>query len=88
MYQIDPINNRIKKLSVKRFADLGLQERVHLQEWIANAPESIDEELLIIQKEFDDFDETKDKVMYQHFSGHTVKLPYAAILNPRAINNH
>lgn len=62
MYQIDRINNRINKLSVKRFADLGFQERAHLQEWIANAPESLGEELLIIQKEFDGFDETRERL--------------------------
>jgi hypothetical protein len=43
MYQIDPINNRIKKLSVKRFVDLGFQERAHLQEWIANGSWSLRE---------------------------------------------
>jgi hypothetical protein len=62
MYQIDRTNNRINKLSVKRFADLGFQERAHLQEWIANAPESLGEELLIIQKEFDGFDETRERL--------------------------
>jgi hypothetical protein len=62
MYQIDRTNNRINKLSVKRFADLGFQERTHLQEWIAKAPESLAEELLIIQKEFDGFDETRERL--------------------------
>jgi hypothetical protein len=62
MYRIDRINNRIKQLSVKRFAELGFYEREHLQEWIANEPESLGEELLIIQKEFDGFDETKERL--------------------------
>lgn len=62
MYQIDRINNRIKQLSVKKFTELGFYEREHLQEWIANAPEAMGEELLIIQKEFDGFDETKERL--------------------------
>ena len=32
---------------------LGFKERENLQEWIANNPDSLGEELLIIQKEFD-----------------------------------
>ncbi|MBS3954217.1 MAG: DUF4268 domain-containing protein [Methylomicrobium sp.] len=62
MYQIDKSTNRIKQLSVKKFAELGFYERDHLQEWIANEPESLGEELLIIQKEFDGFDETKERL--------------------------
>jgi len=33
-----------------------------LQEWIANNPESLDEELLIIQKEFDGFNDTNERL--------------------------
>lgn len=55
MYLIDTINNRIKNLTKKTFTELGFRERQHLQEWIANKPESLGEELLIIQKEFDGF---------------------------------
>jgi len=62
MYQIDKTNNRIKKLKVKKFTELGFYEREHLQEWIANTPESLGEELLIIQKEFDGFDDTKERL--------------------------
>jgi hypothetical protein len=62
MYQIDRKTNRIKQLNIKRFAELGFYERDHLQEWIANEPESLGEELLIIQKEFDGFDETKERL--------------------------
>lgn len=62
MYQIDKDQNRIKPLSVKRFCDLGFCEREHLQEWLANEPMALGEELLIIQKEFDGFDDTRERL--------------------------
>ena len=62
MYQIDKPSNSIKALSAKSFSELGFKERTHLQEWIANCPECLGEELLIIAKEFDGFDETKERL--------------------------
>ena len=62
MYQIDKANNRIKQLSLKKFAELGFHEREHLQEWLAHEPDSLGEELLIIQKEFDGFNDTKERL--------------------------
>jgi RecB family endonuclease NucS len=62
MYQIDKANNRIKPLMVKRFTDLGFRERQHLQEWLAHHPQALGEDLLIIQKEFDGFDETYERL--------------------------
>lgn len=62
MYQIDKAQNRIMPLVVKKFADLGFHEREHLQEWIANEPMALGEELLIIQKEFDGFDDTNERL--------------------------
>lgn len=62
MYLIDKENNRIQNLAKKTFAELGFRERQHLQEWIANKPESLGEELLIIQKEFDGFNDTNERL--------------------------
>jgi Domain of unknown function (DUF4268) len=62
MYLIDTNNNRIKNLTKKSFAELGFKERQHLQEWIANKPEALGEELLIIQKEFDGFNDTNERL--------------------------
>jgi hypothetical protein len=56
MYQINTAANEIVELSTKGFGELGFKEREHLQEWIAKCPESLGEELLIIQKEFDGYD--------------------------------
>ena len=62
MYQINKGDNRIKKLKQKSFSELKLRERDHLQEWLANMPEALGEELLIIQKEFDGFDDTRERL--------------------------
>jgi len=62
MYQIDITKNRIIRLQEKKFTDLKFSERGHLQEWLANEPMALGEELLIIQKEFDGFDDTKERL--------------------------
>lgn len=66
MFKIDPAANRINPLEVKRFSDLGFTERKHLQEWLENYPQALTQgdgdELLIIQKEFDGFDDTRERL--------------------------
>jgi hypothetical protein len=62
MYKIDKQSNRIAPLATKHFSDLGFTERANLQEWIANQPEALGEDLLIIQKEFDGFDDTRERL--------------------------
>lgn len=62
MYKIDKDSNRITPLAEKSFSDLGLTERHHLQEWLAHTPDALGEELLIIQKEFDGFDDTRERL--------------------------
>jgi hypothetical protein len=62
MYKIDKSNNRISRLEIKSFSSLGFTERNHLQEWLANEPDALGEELLIIQKEFDGFDDTRERL--------------------------
>ena len=62
MYQINRESNRIKKVQEVSFKDLGFRERDHLQEWLCNCPDALGEELLIIQKEFDGFNETRERL--------------------------
>lgn len=62
MFKIDTTSNRITSLEEKRFSDLGFSERNHLQEWLEHSPEAFGEELLIIQKEFDGFDDTRERL--------------------------
>ncbi len=62
MFIIDKGKNRISKIDEKSFIDLGFRERENLQEWIVNNPTFFGEELLIIQKEFDGFDDTRERL--------------------------
>jgi len=62
MFLIDQNTNRITKLTERTFSELNFREREHLQEWIANLPECLGEELLIIQKEFDGFHDTNERL--------------------------
>jgi len=62
MYQIDKEHNQINRLEEKTFSELGFKEREHLQEWISKDPACLGEELLIIQKEFDGFQETRERL--------------------------
>jgi len=62
MYIIDKDKNRISRLEQKTFSELGFKERENLQEWLANNPEALGEELLIIQKEFDGFNDTRERL--------------------------
>jgi hypothetical protein len=52
IYLIDKSKNRINKIEQTTFKKEGFQERKHLQEWIANNPDCLQEPLSIIQKEF------------------------------------
>ena len=62
MFIIDTERNRISKIESTIFSELGFKEREHLQEWIASNPDCLTEELLIIQKEFNGFKDTKERL--------------------------
>ena len=62
MYLINKQENKIEKVEQKTFHELGFKERENLQEWIANNPECLGEELLIIQKEFNGFNDTNERL--------------------------
>lgn len=62
MYIVDNKSNKLTKVSKTTFKDNGYRERQHLQEWIAKEPSVFGEELLIIQKEFDEFDDTRERL--------------------------
>lgn len=63
MYVVDLDNNDMNKVQEKTFHELGFKERENLQEWIAKNPECLgDEEFLIIQKEFDGFNDTNERL--------------------------
>ena len=62
MFQVIRSTNRLARLEQRRFADLEFREREHLQEWIAHAPQSLSEDLLIIRKEFDAWADTRERL--------------------------
>ncbi|MDN5215111.1 DUF4268 domain-containing protein [Fulvivirgaceae bacterium BMA12] len=62
MYLINQDNNSIQKVGETTFRELGFRERDHLQEWIAKNPSCLNEELLIIQKEFSGFSDTNERL--------------------------
>ncbi|MBY7856384.1 DUF4268 domain-containing protein [Vibrio fluvialis] len=62
MFTVNHQTNRISPVKTKKFSELGFTERKHLQEWLAHQPDALGEELLIIQKEFDGFDDTRERL--------------------------
>lgn len=62
MFTVNHQTNRISPVKIKKFSELGFTERKHLQEWLAHQPDALGEELLIIQKEFDGFDDTRERL--------------------------
>ncbi len=62
MFTVNHQTNRISPVRTKKFSELGFTERKHLQEWLAHEPSPLGEELLIIQKEFDGFDDTRERL--------------------------
>ena len=62
MFTVNHQTNRITPVKTKTFCELGFTERKHLQEWLADRPSALGEELLIIQKEFDGFDDTRERL--------------------------
>lgn len=62
MYIVDIKNKELKRAEKCTFKSLNLKERQDLQEWIAKEPSTLGEDLLIIQKEFAGFADTKERL--------------------------
>ena len=63
LFELNEEKNRVEKeIERKNFKDLKMGERDNLQEIIANNPKILGEDLLIIQKEFHDFDDTNERL--------------------------
>ncbi len=62
MYILDKDSNQLINAEQTTFKEQKLKERQHLQEWIAKNPEVLGEELLVIQKEFDGFSDTHERL--------------------------
>lgn len=62
LFKIDPATKEIEPMDEVEFARLGLQERQDIQEWVAGNPSILEENLLIIGKEFSSFDKTNERL--------------------------
>jgi Domain of unknown function (DUF4268)/Endonuclease NucS len=62
MYLINREKNNIEPVEAVTFKAAGMKERSNLQELIAKNPQSLGEDLLIIQKEFAGFDDTRERI--------------------------
>lgn len=62
MFLIDTHKKKAIPLDKKTFSELNISERKDLQEWIADNPYILGERLLIIQKEFAGFSDTKERL--------------------------
>lgn len=62
MFAINKEENCLAEIDKCSFHELGFKERDNLQEWIAKAPNCFGEELLIIQKEFNGFSDTNERL--------------------------
>ena len=62
MFKVNLSKNRLVQLEKRRFSELNLHERTHLQEWLVHTPDALGEDLLIIQKEFDGFADTRERL--------------------------
>ena len=62
LFKVNPRNHReTSRIEEVDFSQLGLKERQDIQEWVAAHPGILDEELLMIGKEFSDFDKTNER---------------------------
>ena len=62
LFRIDPANRKSEAMTEVEFAQLGFQERRDIQEWVADNPGILGEDLLIIGKEFSGFDRTNERL--------------------------
>ena len=62
MYILDKDSNQLVTVEPTTFKEQKLKERQHLQEWIAKEPKVLGEDLLVIQKEFDGFSGTHERL--------------------------
>ena len=61
MFKLNKDNNTIEEIKEAEFKDLGFLERKNIQEWIISNPKILEEDVLIITKEFADFDGTQER---------------------------
>ena len=61
LFKIDPETRKSTSVREVDFTQLGLKERSDIQEWVAEHPDILDDDLLIVAKEFSGFDRTSER---------------------------
>lgn len=62
LFRVNPENRESESVREVDFAQLGLQERRDIQEWVAANPTILGDDLLIIGKEVSEFDRTSERL--------------------------
>lgn len=62
MFLINKSEKKLENIKGATFKELGISERYDLQEWLEKSPDIFGEDLLIIQKEFDGFNDTHERL--------------------------
>ena len=62
MFRVNPETRESTRIEKSAFSDLGFKERYDIQEWIADNPSILGDDLLIIGKEFSGFDLTSERL--------------------------
>ena len=62
LFRVDPESQQPSRIEEIDFGRLGLRERQDIQEWVAANPGILDDDLLIIGKEFSGFDRTDERL--------------------------
>lgn len=62
MYLVNKNKKSLESIQKAAFKQVGIKERRDLQEWLVHNPEVFGEDLLVIQKEFDGFSNTKERL--------------------------
>jgi hypothetical protein len=59
---IEPETGHVENLQRVSFASLGVKERQHIEQWLVDHPQILGEPLLIISKEFDEFEQSNKRL--------------------------
>ena len=62
LFRVDINTKKSEVMREVNFSDLGLRERLDIQEWVADNPSILGDDLLMIGKEFSGFDKTGDRL--------------------------
>ena len=61
LFKIDPETRKSTSVREVDFTQLGLKKRSDIQEWVAEHLDILDDDLLIVAKEFSGFDRTSER---------------------------